>query len=165
VWNTLTSPAVQMPNIVEVESSGGESEQRCFMLQGNDSLEVYSKTQLDDSFSSSCNECMDAHASNYELVKGCERLILKNKVLKKNSSKLKEENKNLSSRLDLVLQERDEILIERDSLKSQLDLVLNENKILINKNDCNDILNKNETLTSKLDFVLKENNSLKKKLI
>ena len=97
------------------------------MVQGNDSFEVYSDTQLDDSSSSSCNECMDAHASNYELAKGCERLISKNKVLKKNSSKLKEENENLSSKLDLTLQEKVEISNERDSLKSQLELALNEN--------------------------------------
>ena len=63
------------------------------MIQGNDSLEVYSDTQLDDSSSSSCNECMDAHASNYELAKGCERLISKNKSLKKNSLKLKKKMK------------------------------------------------------------------------
>jgi len=29
VWNTLTSPALQTLNIVEKESSGGESEQHC----------------------------------------------------------------------------------------------------------------------------------------
>ena len=32
VWNTLTSPALQTLNFVEEESSGGESEQRCFMV-------------------------------------------------------------------------------------------------------------------------------------
>ena len=29
VWNTLTSPALQKTNHVEMESSGGESEQHC----------------------------------------------------------------------------------------------------------------------------------------
>ena len=33
------------------ESSGDESEQACYMIQGNDSLEVNSDTQLDDSAS------------------------------------------------------------------------------------------------------------------
>ena len=32
VWNTLTSPKLQTPNIVEEESSGGESEQHCYMV-------------------------------------------------------------------------------------------------------------------------------------
>ena len=96
---------------MEKESSEDESEQRCFMVQGNDSLDVYSDIQLDDSSTFSCNECMDAHASNYELAKGCGRLISKNKVLKKRSSRLKEENENLSSILGVVLQERDEISI------------------------------------------------------
>ena len=43
VWNTLTSSELQTPNIVEDESSG-ESEQQCYMVQGNDSLEVYSES-------------------------------------------------------------------------------------------------------------------------
>jgi len=64
----------------------------------------------------------------------------------------------------MILQERVEISSERDSLKSQLDLALKENKILKNKNDCDDVLKKNEVLSSKLDFVLKENNSLKNKI-
>jgi len=34
VWNTLTSSELQTPNIVEKESSGGESEQHCYMVQG-----------------------------------------------------------------------------------------------------------------------------------
>ena len=58
VWNTLTSSKLQTPNIVEKESSGEESKQRCFMVQGNDSLEVYSDTQLDDSSNSSCDDNM-----------------------------------------------------------------------------------------------------------
>ena len=39
VWNTLTSSKLQTPNIMEKESSGGESEQHCYMVQENDSLE------------------------------------------------------------------------------------------------------------------------------
>ena len=91
-------------------------------------------------------------------------MLEKYQVLKKKSFKLNNENKDLCSKLDLTLQERDEISIERDSLKSQLELALNENKILKSKNDCESVLKKNETLTSKLDFILKENNSLKNKI-
>ena len=69
------------------------------MIQGNDSLEVYSDTQLDDNTNSSCNECMDAHAVNHELAIGCEKLLEKHNLLKKKSFALKEENKNLSSKL------------------------------------------------------------------
>ena len=85
----------------------------------------------------------------------------KYKLFKKKSS---EENKNLFSKLETILQEKDEISIERDSLKSQLDLTINENKILNNKNDCDNVLKKNEALSSKLDFALKENESLKNKI-
>ena len=83
VWNTLTSPKFQLPNQVEKESSGEESDQRCFMIQGNDSLEVHSDTQL-DSASSSCDD-YDAHALNEELSIVCEKLIEKYKILKKKS--------------------------------------------------------------------------------
>ena len=43
VWNTLTSPKLQTPKYVEEESSGGEYEQACYMVQGNDSLELIRK--------------------------------------------------------------------------------------------------------------------------
>ena len=42
VWNTLTSPKLQTTKHVEKESSEDESEQACYMVQGNDSLEVES---------------------------------------------------------------------------------------------------------------------------
>ena len=40
VWNTFISPELQMTNNVEKESSGEESDQAYFMVQGNDSLEI-----------------------------------------------------------------------------------------------------------------------------
>ena len=46
VWNALTSPEQQTTNNVEKESSGDESDQACFMVQGNDSLEVNLDTLL-----------------------------------------------------------------------------------------------------------------------
>ena len=51
VWNLLTTTTtskLQLP--IQPEESSGESESQCFMIQGNDSLEVQSETQLD------CNE-------------------------------------------------------------------------------------------------------------
>ena len=62
VWNTLTSPKEQKTNVLEKESNGDESNQTCFMVQGNDSHEVNSDTQLDDSASSSGDDHMDADA-------------------------------------------------------------------------------------------------------
>ena len=49
-------------------------------------------------------------------------------------------------------------------MKSQLDLALKENKILKNKNNCDDVLKNNKVLSSKPDCALKENNSLKNKI-
>ena len=82
VWNTLTSPELQTIKYVEKESSGNESDQPCFMVQRNDSIEVHSDTQLDDNFSSSYDN-MDADALNEELSIVCENLLEKYKVLKK----------------------------------------------------------------------------------
>ena len=155
MWNTLTSSKLQLSIQTEDESSG-ESEQQCYMVQGNDSLEVHSKTQSDDDCASSSNEYIDANALNEELSIACEKLLGKYNLLKKKSFELNKENKDLCSTLDLVLQEKVEISNERDSLKSKLDLALKENEILKNRNDCNDVLKKNEILSSKLDFIVKK---------
>ena len=54
--------------------------------KGNDSLEVYSKTQLDnDDASSSSNDYIDANALNEELSIVCEKLLEKYNLLKKKS--------------------------------------------------------------------------------
>ena len=69
-WNKLTTTTtskLQLPIQPEEESSG-ESESQCLMVQGNDSLEVPSESQLDsDDCASSSNDYVDAHALNKEL--------------------------------------------------------------------------------------------------
>ena len=75
---------------MEEKSSGEESDQRCFMVQGNDSLEVYSETQLDNSVSSSCGDYIDAHTLYEKPSIVSEKLQSKYKVLKNKNSKLKE---------------------------------------------------------------------------
>ena len=86
-----------------------ESDEACYMVQGNDSLEVHSETQLDDSASSSGDDFMDVDALNEELSLFCENLLEKYKLLKRKSFALKEENENLISKLDMVLQEKVEV--------------------------------------------------------
>ena len=82
VWSILTSP--ELSKIIDKmrRSRRDKSDEHYFMVQGNDSLEVQSETQLDASSSSYCNECMDAQALNDELAKNCENLISKYKLLK-----------------------------------------------------------------------------------
>ena len=58
------------------------------MVQGNDSLEVNSKTHLDDSASSSGDDYVDPDTLNEELSIACENLLEKYQVLKKKSFKL-----------------------------------------------------------------------------
>ena len=66
-----------MHNIVEDESSR-ESEQQCYMVQGNDSLEVHSDAQLDSASSSFDDlDSLDADALNEELSIVCENLLKK----------------------------------------------------------------------------------------
>ena len=61
----IDAPRQQMTNYVEKEPRRDESEQACFMVQENDSLEVYSDTHLDDCASSSDDhDSIDAHALN-----------------------------------------------------------------------------------------------------
>ena len=83
------------------------------MVQGNDSLEVYSESQLDsDDASSSCNDQVDPNALNEELSIVCEKLLEKYNLLKKKSLGLNNENKDLLSKLDLVLQEKERFLMK-----------------------------------------------------
>ena len=92
---------------MEKESSVDESDQACFIVQGIDSLEIISDTQLDDCASSSYDDnAMDTHALNEELSLFYENLLSKFKSLKSKIFDLKEENKNLFSKLNMVLQDR-----------------------------------------------------------
>ena len=69
VWSILTSP--ELPKLIDKKrrSRRDKSDERCFMAQGNDSLEVQSETQLDAITSSYCNECLEAQAMNDDLLK------------------------------------------------------------------------------------------------
>jgi len=86
VWNTLISHKKQASHDIEKESIEDESDQDCYRVRGNDSLEVTSDTHLDD-WASSSNEDngMDAHALNEKLSMFCEKFLSKYKVLKSKS--------------------------------------------------------------------------------
>ena len=87
----LSSLKEQLSNNVERESIVDESNEVCYMVQGNDSLEVTSDTHLDD-YAGSFNDhdsSIDAHAFNEELYKFCENLLSKYKLLKSKSFELK----------------------------------------------------------------------------
>ena len=105
---------------MEKESSEDESEQACYMVQGNDSLEVTSDTHLVNCANSSNDhhDSMDAHIMNEELSIFCENLLSKYILSTNKSLNLKKENENLFSKLDLILKEKVEISRERDSLKN-----------------------------------------------
>ena len=72
----MSSLKEQASNNVEREPIVDESEQAYHMVQGNDSLEVNSKTHLDDcAISSNYHDSMDAHALNEELSEFCENML------------------------------------------------------------------------------------------
>jgi len=56
---------------------------------------------------------MNAHALNEELSKFCENLLFKYVAFKKKSFELKEENKNLFSKLSVILQEKLRFQVKR----------------------------------------------------
>ena len=62
-----------------------ESDEACYMVQGNDSLEVHSDAHLDDSANSSNDDhdCMDAHALIEKLSLFCEKNYLWSIVITK----------------------------------------------------------------------------------
>ena len=60
VWNTLISLKLQTMKYVEKKSSEDESDDACYMVQENDSLEVNSDTQLDDCATISSNDDHDS---------------------------------------------------------------------------------------------------------
>ena len=67
VWNLLTTTITtsELQLSIQPEESSGESESQCFMVQGNDSLEVQSESLLDaNDASSSCDDIVDPHALN-----------------------------------------------------------------------------------------------------
>ena len=80
-------------NDLKRESSEDDSDQACFMVQGNDSLKVNSESEHDDCASmSNDNASMsskEAHILNDELATFCEDLLVKYKLLKNKSLQLK----------------------------------------------------------------------------
>ena len=140
------------------------SDEQCLMVQGKDSLEVHSDSQLEDSSSSYCHGCFEVQNLNVELASKLEKFVEKHNLLKEKHFDLQKEMKDLCSTFETILQEKEEITSERDSLESQLELALKEIEVLKGKNDCDDILKHNEILSSKLDFTFKDNLVLKNKI-
>ena len=103
----MTSLKEQVSYISEREPIVDESEQVCYMVQGNDSLEINSDTYLDNCTSSSNDDnAMDADTLNEELSIFCENLLSKYKILKSKSFDLKKENELLFSKLNVVLKKK-----------------------------------------------------------
>ena len=79
VWNTLISLKGQSSNNLERESSEDDSDQACFMVQGNDFLEVNSEFNIDDCACTSNVDMSngDTHMLNEKLFVFCEDLLRK----------------------------------------------------------------------------------------
>ena len=110
VWNTLISlkGQGQCSNDLERDSSDDESNQACFIVQENDSLEINLESNLDDCTSTS-NDNMsneNVHMLNEGLSMFCEDSLRKYKLLKNKSLNLNKGNEFLSSKLNCVLKEK-----------------------------------------------------------
>ena len=97
IWSILTSP--ELPKIINKlrRSRRDKSDEHCLIVQGNDSLEVQSESQLDDSSSSYCYGCLEAQTLNMELATKLDNFLEKHKLLKEDNLVLKNELKNLLS--------------------------------------------------------------------
>ena len=97
MWNTLISLKEQASNNSERGPIVDEPDQACYMVQGNDSLEINLDSHLDDcasTFNDDHNSA-DAHMLNKELSLFYEILLSKYKVLKNKSFNLRKENELL----------------------------------------------------------------------
>jgi len=103
VWSILTSP--ELPVIINKlrRSRRDMSEEHCFMVQGKDSLEVNSDSQLDDSSSSFCHGCFEVQNLNVKLASKLENFVEKHNSLKKMHFELKEEKTDLCSTFETIL--------------------------------------------------------------
>ena len=76
MWKTLISPKEQTQHILGREPRRDESDKACFMVQGNNSLEITLDSHFDDCASSfDDHDSIDAHALNEELSMFCENLL------------------------------------------------------------------------------------------
>ena len=77
VWSILASP--ELPRIINKlrRSRRDKSDEHCLMVQGNDSLEVQSDSQLDDSSSSYCHGSFEVQTLNMELAQKLEIFLKK----------------------------------------------------------------------------------------
>ena len=89
VWSILTSP--ELPVIINKlrRSRRDKSDEHCLMVQGKNSLEVQSDSQLDDCSSSYCDGCLEAQTLNMELATKLENFLEKHNLLKKNNLELR----------------------------------------------------------------------------
>ena len=79
------------------------------MVQGKNSLEVQSDSQLDNSSSSYCYGCFEVQNLNVELASKLEKFVEKHNLLKEKHFDLQKEMKDLCSTFETVLQEKEEI--------------------------------------------------------
>ena len=61
------------------------TDEHCLMVQGKDSLEVHSDSQLEDSSSSYCYGCFEVQNLNVELASKLEKFVEKHNLLKHQS--------------------------------------------------------------------------------
>jgi len=125
----------------------------CYMVQGDNPLEVNSESELDE----------DVDMSYDDLASFYQQLLEKYDLLKKNHKRLKNKYESISKEKDSFQNKLENISKENESLKK-------ENISLFSK--LNDICEGNNSLKNKInlvekekEIVLEENNSLKRKFV
>ena len=107
VWNTRITPGEQMTCDKESDSDErSTTSNMCYMVQGDDPLEINFESQLEE----------DIDMSHVELASFCQKVLEKYDLLKIENDKLKKKNTSL--------------LKENDSFKNKFECVSNENELL-----------------------------------
>jgi len=153
VWNTLTSLGEKDLYYAGSDSDvGSDTSNKCYMVQGDNPLEVTTESEVDDN-----------DMSYDELSTFCKLLLEKYDMMKK-------ENKNLKKKFDCMLNENDSFRTKVACLEKEKEDLKNENVSLFSK--LSDLCEANNILKNKIDLVekqketvLQENNSLKRKFV
>jgi len=154
VWNTLTSLGEKDQYYAGSDSDvGSDVSNMCYMVQGDNPLEVTTESEVEE----------DVDMSYNELASFCQQLLEKYDMLRK-------DNKILKKNFDCMLKENDSLRTKVACMEKENEILKNENVSLLSK--LNDLCEGNNTLKNKIDLVekqresvLQENNSLKRKFI
>ena len=180
-WNIITSLGEKDLYYAGSDSDvGSDTSNKCYMVQGDNPLEVTSESEDEDAtmsydeLNSFCQLLLERYdiikKENKNLKKDIACMHVEHDSFRGNIACLEKDNKNLKKNIDCMH-------VENDSFRNKLACLEKENKVLKNENvslfsKLNDLCEGNTILKDKIDLVEKqkeivfqENKSLKRKFV